>query len=437
MNPVVVGLWGIVTFLVLMFLAMPVGFSLLITGIVFYWILGGLPAMLATLSTVPYRYVTTYTFTAMPPFILLGEIAFRAGMSGDAYALARRWVGHFRGGLALATIAAAALFSMVVGSSLAVVLTMVSVTLPEMRQAGYDDRLSMGCIATGSILGPMIPPSTLFIIYSFLTEVNLGYLLIAGILPGFMLAAIYMITIVIWVKINPSIATAGERSTWKQRITGFPAIWGIGVIFAVMLGGIYLGIVTPTEAGSLGFSAVLILALATRKLTWAQFRSALATAGRTVGTIVPLFMGVYAFNAFLNISLIPKELGNIIMALNMPPSAVMWMIMLMYLVTGCFMDCMAVVFVTVPILYPLVLRLGYDGVWFGILICLVAGIGAITPPYGVIVFAIKTAAPDVDMMTVFKGATPFVISNLVGMLLLIYFPQIALWLPYLMRPSMA
>ncbi len=436
MSPLGVGAYGILFFLVLMFLGMPVGFSLLTTGILGYWYLGGWGPMLGTLTTVPYRLATQYTYTALPPFILLGEVAFRAGISGEAYSMAKKWVGHFRGGLALATVGAAAMFSAIVGSSLACCLIMCGICLPEMRAAGYDDRLSLGTVATGAILGPMIPPSSLMIIYSFLTETNLGYLLIGGIMPGLMLTALYAITVVILVKQHPEIATAGPRSTWKERIMGFPSIWGIAVVFIVMLGGIYMGIVTPTEAGALGCTAVIILGLLRRGLTWKAFLDSLLAAGRTAGTIIPLFMGVYTFNAFLAITRIPNELGDLLLGLNLPPMGIMAMIMVMYLITGCFMDCMAVVFVTVPILFPVVVHsLGMDPVWFGVLIVLVAGIGAITPPYGVIVFAIKGVCKDVPMWTIFRGAMPFVWANLVGMVLLFIFPQIAYWLPYLSKPQ--
>ena len=430
-----IGILGIVLFLILVFIRMPVGFALLLVGFVGYWYLDGINPTLATLSTIPYRMVTNYVFTALPPFILMGQLAFHTGLSSDAYEMASKWIGHLRGGLAMATIAACTMFAAVTGSPIATALTMVGVSLPEMRKAGYDDRLSTGSIATGSILGPMIPPSTVFIIYAFLTEVSLGYLFIAGIMPGLMLSALYIINIAIWVKLSPGIATAAAPASWKERITGFPAVWAIGLAFICVIGGIYLGIFTPTEAGALGAFFILIIGLARRRLNWGGFSRALLDAGRTTGTIIILFVGVYTFNAFMAITRIPYELSDMLTGLPLAPLAIMAAIMVMYLIAGLFMDCMAVAFITVPILYPTVLALGFDPLWFGVMIVLVTGIGAITPPYGIIIFAISGMVRDVRMWTIFRGCFPFLFSNLVGMVILMFVPQIAYWLPYLMAPG--
>ena len=429
-----IGILGIVFFLILVFLRMPVGFALLLAGFVGYWYLDGIGPTLATMSTIPYRMVTNYVFTALPPFILMGQLAFQSGLSSDAYGLAQRWLGHLRGGLAMATIAACTMFAAVTGSPVATALTMVGVSLPEMRKAGYNDRLSTGSIATGSILGPMIPPSTVFIIYAFLTEVSLGYLFIAGIMPGLMLSVLYIINVAIWVKLSPEIATVAAPASWKERITGFPAVWAIALAFICVIGGIYLGIFTPTEAGALGAFFILIIALVRRRLSWKGFSQALLDAGRTTGTIIILFVGVYTFNAFMAITRIPYELSDMLTALPLSPIAIMGAIMVMYLIAGLFMDCMAVAFITVPILYPTVLALGFDPLWFGVMIVLVTGIGAITPPYGIIIFAISGLVRDIPMWTIFRGCFPFLASNLVGMVILMYVPQIATWLPYLMAP---
>ncbi|MFH1031833.1 MAG: TRAP transporter large permease subunit [Chloroflexota bacterium] len=426
---------ALVIFLVLIFLRMPVGFALFLAGIAGYWYLDGFDTAMSTLSTVPYRLATTYVFTCLPPFVLMGEIGFRSGLSADAYGMAKRWLGHFRGGLAITTIAASAMFSAITGSSIACALTMTNISLPEMKAAGYDDRLSTGTIATGAILGPMIPPSTIFIIYAFLTETNLGDLLIGGIVPGIVLSIIYMVTIAIWVRVSPSIATAGPHSNWKERITGFPAIWGIGLVFLAVIGGIYAGIFTPTEAASIGVVAVLAVALIRRKLSGQDFYRSLLSTGRTTGTIIMLFIGVYVFNAFTTLTRIPYLLGDTIAGTGLPPWGIMGLIILMYVIAGFFMDCMAVVFVTVPILYPLVIKMGFDPIWFGVMICLLAGLGAITPPYGIIVFAIRGVARDIPMWTIFRGCFPFIYANIAGIILLCLVPPIAYWLPYLFKPG--
>jgi tripartite ATP-independent transporter DctM subunit len=380
--------------------------------------------------------LTNYVFTALPPFILMGQLAFYTGLSSDAYDLARRWLGQLRGGLAVATIGGCALFSAVTGSPVACALTMVGVSLPEMQKAGYDNRLSTGSIATGSILGPMIPPSTVFIIYAFLTEVSLGYLFIAGIMPGIMLAILYMITIIIWVKISPQLAPVTEiKYTWRQRLLGFPTVWGIAILFILVLGGIYIGLFTPTEAGAIGAFGVFVVGLLKRTLGWKSFGEALREAGRTTGTILILFIGVYTFNAFLAITRIPFGLSDMITGLPVPPLGIMGVIMLMYIITGLFMDCMAVVFITVPLLYPTVIALGFDPLWFGVMIVLVSGLGAITPPYGIIIFAMSGLVKDIPMWTMFRGCFPFFFTNLIGIVILMFFPQIAYWLPYATAPG--
>ena len=251
-----------------------------------------------------------------------------------------------------------------------------------------------------------------------------------------MLSLIYMITIGIWVRLSPGLSPKTEESfTWKQRLTGFPAVWGIAFLFILVLGGIYLGIFTPTEAGAIGAFGVLILGIGRRRLGWKDLGSALLQAGRTTGTILVLFVGVYTFNAFLAITRIPFELADMITAFPLGPLGIMAIIMLMYLITGLFMDCMAVVFITVPLLYPTVLALGFDPLWFGVMIVLVSGIGAITPPYGIIIFAMSGLVKDIPMWTMFRGCFPFFFSNIVGMIILMFFPAIAYWLPYLTAPG--
>lgn len=434
MSALLVGILGIVLFLILAFLRLPVGMAMMAAGFLGYWYLEGLSPALNTLGTIPYRVVTTYIFTCLPPFILMGELAFRSGLSVDAYEMASRWLGRFRGGLAMATVGASAAFSSVTGSSLACALTMVNMSLPEMRRRGYSDLLIIGTIATGSILGPMIPPSTVFIQYSYLTETSLADLFVGGIMPGILLAVLYIIAIIIWVKVNPSIATAGTPSSWREKLTGFPALWAIAVVFAACIGGMYLGIFTATEAGAIGAFAVWVVAMVRRKLSLKSFNEALLSTGRTTGAIMIIVMGAIVFNQLLSVSRVPWFLADSITAFNLPPLGVMCVILIFYIITGFFMDCMAVVFVTCPIFFPVIVQLGFDPVWFGVMICALVGLGGITPPYGMIIFALSGMVKDIPMWTMFRGCFPFIFANVAGIIILLMFPQIAYWLPYLGKP---
>lgn len=436
MSPVMVGVLAIVLWVVLVLLRMPVGMALMAVMVGGYWYLEGSEPTLYTLGTIPYRFATSYIFTVLPPFALMGQLAAYTGFSGEAYDVARAWIGHWRGGLAIATIVGCTMFSAVVGSPIACLVTMVAVSLPEMRRAGYDDKLSTGSLAAGSLLGPMIPPSTVFIMYAFLTEVNLGDLFIAGICPGLIMCVLYCITIAIWAKIDPKIAPSMiTPATWRVRLTKAPQVWGIGFVFVACIGGMFVGFFTPTEAGSIGAFVVLALALVRRKLTWSNFNRSLLDTGRLVGMFFILFTGVYLFNNLLAISRIPDMLVDFCLGFPGGYWGVMIAVYLMYLITGLFMDAMAVVFITVPVLYPAVQAMGFDLVWFGVIILFLADIGAITPPYGISVFALRGMVKDIPMWTIFRGCFPFLISLTVGLVLLSVFPQIATWLVYLFKPA--
>lgn len=436
MDPLTVGLLSLLFWLVLVFLRVPVGIALMLAASIGLWYLEGADRALFYLSHVPYRVATTYTFTVLPAFAFMGQIAAETGFSTDAYNLARAWVGHRRGGLGMATILGCTMMAAIIGSPIATAVTMLAIALPEMRRAGYDDRLSTGCLGTGSILGPMIPPSVFFIVYSFLTEESLGYLFIAGIGPGLMLTVLYLITILIWCKFNPSIApVASAPASWRERLTKTPHVWAIGLIFLFILGGIYTGFFTPTEAGSMGAFAMVAVALIRRKLTWKIFNRSLLDTGRLIAMLMVLTTGVMVFVPFLAVSRLAPALIELISGFPGGTWGVMAAIMVMYLILGMFMSAFEQIFITVPILFPVVVALGFDPIWFGVILCLLCGIGNLTPPYGVIVFVINGLAPDIGMWKIFRGCIPFLFANLIGLILLSIFPEISLWLVHTMRPG--
>lgn len=435
MDPAIVGVLTLVLWIILLTLRLPVGIALMVAATAGYWYLEGAGPTLATLGTIPYRFSTSYMFTVLPAFALMGQLAAYTGFSTELYDVARAWIGHLRGGLAMATILGCTMFSAVVGSPIATIVTMVRVSIPEMQRAGYDDKLSTGCLAAGSLIGPMIPPSTTFIVYSFLTEANLGDLFIAGIFPGLLICALYIITIYIWARLNPRIAPSTVAAvSWRERFTKAPQVWGVGTMFVVVLGGIYVGIFTPTEAGAIGAFTMIVLALARRKLNLSNYSRALMDTGQLVAMMFVLLSGVYVFNCLLAISQIPVMLVELCKAFPGGNWGFMIAIMILYIVTGCFVDTLAVIFITVPILINPVMAMGFDIVWFGVLICLLGGIGCITPPYGVSVFALAGMLPEIGAGKIFRGCVPFLIPLVVAVVLLSVFPQIATWLPYSMRP---
>ena len=375
----------------------------------------------------------SYNLTVMPLFILMGQIAFHAGISSRLFNVAYRFMGHWPGGMAIATIGACAGFSAICGSTNATAATMAAVTLPEMKKYGYHDRLATGVVAAGGSLGILVPPSVIFIIYGVMTEQSIGKLFMAGILPGVLLTGLFILTVVAWARLRPDLAPRGRKATVSEKIASLTGLVETLILFVMVMGGLFFGLFTPTEAGAVGAFGTLSIALIRRNINWAGFVQALFETTRISCMILVIVAGATIFGHFLAITRIPFDIAEWVTGFDLPPYAVMGLIILVYLVGGCFIDALALIMLTVPIFYPVVITLGYDPLWFGVVIVMVTQIGVITPPVGVNVYVVSSVADGVPLETIFRGVLPLLAALVVGTLLLIPLPQIALFLPSLMR----
>lgn len=431
MSPAIAGIIGIILFLIVVFFGVPISYAMLFTG---FWGLCFLRSPAAAFDIVAKDLLATfssYSLTVIPMFVFMGYIGFYSGIGNSLFNLSHKFVGHFRGGLALASEVACALFGAVSGSSTAGVATIGTIAIPEMRKYNYDSSLATASIAAGASLGSLIPPSVLFIVYGIATEQSIGKLFLAGILPGILLMVLYMLTIAVLTHRNPSLAPAGKKATWSERIGAFRGgLIEVFIVFALSLGGLFLGWFTPTEAGAVGAISLMVITLIGKKMNWPKIIAALLDSTKLTAMIFLLIAGATVFGRFFALTRIPFDLGTWITGLNFPPFAVILVIIFIYLVLGCFIDALALILLTIPIFYPLaVTTLGYDPIWFGVIILLVVNMGVITPPIGLNVFVIKGVAPDVPLETIFKGVWPFVLAILVCIFILLVFPQIATFLP--------
>jgi len=373
--------------------------------------------------------------TVIPLFILMGMLASKAGLSEEAFYAVNKWVGHLPGGLAIATVGGCTGFAAVCGSAAATATTMGTVALPEMRRYKYADQLSLGTIACGGMLGFMIPPSIPFILYAYLTEESIGSLFIAGIFPGLLIAILFIAAIYITCRLNPSLGAKGPRVGWRERMTALYHIWGVLLLFLLVLGGLYSGVFTPTEAGAVGAFVALVLGLAKRRLTWKKFAASLADTGRVTGMIFILIIGANILNVFIAMTEFPFTLANYVGGLPIPPIAVMLALIVVFIIVGFFMDIMAVMILAVPIIYPLLMAIDINPVWFGVLVVLTVMIGHITPPVGIVVYAVGGIVREVPLFTIFRGVWPFFYAMIIALIILVAFPQISLWLPGMMMPG--
>jgi len=425
----IIGVIGIVLLLVLMFLRMPLGPAMALVGIAGLWYTIGLDQGIFVLSSSAYGVSSDYILSPLPLFTLMALFAGNSGMSSDAFGAADKWVGHLPGGLAMASMGVCGVFAAVCGVNMATAATMSAVAHPEMKRRNYSNSLSLGSICCGSQLGFMIPPSTIFILYAFLTQESVGRLFMAGVLPGILITILFIITIYIFAMIKPEDAPPGEKSGWKERFVGLLPVWAILVLIILILVGIYAGYFTPTEAGAVGAFGALVLAMIKRKMSWKSFMRCLVETGQVTGMIFMLIIGSTVFGSFIAISELPFWLSDFVSGLPLPPIAIMIMILLVYIITGFFMDVIAVIVLTVPIIHPVLLTMGIDPIWFGVLVVLTIMIGGVTPPVGVLVFTVAGMVKDASIDEIFRGIWPFMFAMLFALILLILFPQISLWLP--------
>ncbi|MBI2768740.1 MAG: TRAP transporter large permease [Burkholderiales bacterium] len=424
---------GFAVIFALALLRIPLAFSMAGVGIVGMGLLRGWDPALASTSQVVYETGFAYTLSVIPLFILMGNFVARAGLATELFQAAYAFIGHVRGGLAHATVVACAGFGAICGSSIATAATMGKVAYPSMKKLGYSDSLSMGVIAAGGTLGIMIPPSTIMVIYGIITETNIGKLFAAGVIPGLMSAALMMMGIVWITWRDPQHAPAGERSTWKQRWAALRGIWGVLLLVIVVLGGIYGGIFTATEGAGFGAAGAFLFALARGRLTWAILYEVLVESARTTAMLFTLLIAATLFANFVNFTSMPGDLKSLITTSGLSPTMIIVAMMLIYVVLGTVMEELTMVLLTIPLFFPIVTALGFDAVWFGVLIVMVVQIGLISPPVGMNMFVLNALLPGVGLGAIYRGCWPFVLVLVLMLGLLIAFPQLSLWLPSLMK----
>jgi C4-dicarboxylate transporter DctM subunit len=432
MTPIETGIVGVGILLILLFSGMHIGVGMALVGFLGFAYLNGIGPALGLLKTVPYSTFSQYDLSVIPLFILMGAFAFNAGLSEDLYRTAYKWLGHMRGGLAMATVGACACFAAICGSSLATAATLGAVALPEMKKYKYHPSLATGSIAAGGTIGILIPPSVILVIYGIITELSIGKLFLAGFIPGVLEAVFYMITISILTRVNPSLGPRGPKTVFREKIRAFGKTWEVFFLFLLVIGGIYFGLFTPNEAAGVGAFGAFFFGLVRKKLNWRNFKESFVDTSKTTGMIFLIMLGAMLLGYFLSVARLPSELANLVASLPVNRYIILISILVVLLLLGCVMDSMAIVLLTVPIFFPLIVRLGFDPIWFGILVTRLTEIGLITPPVGLNVYIIKGIS-NVPMGTIFQGIVPFLIADLCEVALLIAIPQLSLFLPSLMK----
>ncbi|MDJ0782729.1 MAG: TRAP transporter large permease [Desulfosarcinaceae bacterium] len=433
MSPTLIGIIGLTALFTLIFTRMPVGFLMALIGFLGFGTIVSFEAALNLLAKDIFDVFGAYNFTVIPLFILMGQVAYHSGISSRLFSVAYKFIGHWPGGMAIATIGACAGFSAICGSTNATAATMAAVTLPEMKRYGYKDSLATGVVAAGGSLGILVPPSVIFIIYGIMTEQSIGKLFMAGILPGILLSLLFALTVVVVTLLRPHLAPRGPRSSWSERLHSLTGLIETLLLFILVMGGLFVGLFTPTEAGAVGAFGTLMVSVARRNLSLEGFVQALFETTRISCMVLVIVAGATIFGHFLAITRIPFDIAAWVAGFELPAAVIMSLIILVYLIGGCFIDALALIMLTVPIFYPVVQSLGFNPLWFGVVIVLITQVGVITPPVGVNVYVVSGVARDIPLQVIFKGVLPLLAALILGTLLMIPFPQLALYLPGLMR----
>src|SRR5690348_9527412 len=412
-----------------MLLRVPVGMAMGLVGVAGYSYLVGAGPALKLVGQTSMRTVTDYTFGVIPMFLLMGAFVSASGVSRELFRAANTLVGHLKGGLGIATIAACGGFAAISGSSVATAATFSTVAYPEMRRYGYPQSFATGVIAAGGTLGAMLPPSTVLVVYGIITEQDIGKLFIAGVIPGLLAIAMHMITIFIIGRARPGFLPQGPASGWRERLFAIRDVWSPLALFLFVIGGLYGGLFIPTEAGAVGAIGAFLIGVGRRKLNGDGILQSLLQATRTAAAVFTVLIGALFFGRFLTITQTPQHVTEFFTSLGIGAYGVLALILLMYIVLGCLMDAMAMIILTVPIVFPAIQALGFDPIWFGIIIVMTVELGLIHPPVGMNVFVIKSVIKDVSMSTIFLGVLPFVVTDLLRLCILIAVPKLATWLP--------
>ncbi len=428
-SPDLVAVGGFILLFAMMLLRVPIGIAMALTGVGGFAAIAGWGPALNLLAISPVRTVTDYNLGLIPMFVLMGVLATASGMSKELFRAGHAWLGRFRGGLALATIGACGGFAAICGSSVATAATMSNIALPEMRRFGYRDDIATGVIAAGGTLGILIPPSVVLAVYAFITEQDVGRLFIAGIFPGFLALALYMATIrIAYGRALP----AGTPADWAERFGSLRGIWAVLLLFVLIIGGIYLGVVTPTEAAAAGAVLTGLIGLARRRLDAKALIACLVEALRTSVAIFTILIGALLFGYFLAITQTPQKITSLLVALELGRYGTLALILVLFLLMGCVLDAMAMIILLVPIVFPVIQTLGFDPIWFGVIVVMTVELGLITPPVGMNVFVINSIVPDVSLIAIFRGVAPFVLTDILRLALLVAFPWLVLFLPQTM-----
>jgi C4-dicarboxylate transporter DctM subunit len=429
MSPEIIGIIGLLVLFALLAIGMPIAFAMALVGLGGLVVVGGVMPALITAGTCPFASVSSYDMSVLPLFVLMGAFAAESGLTEDAYSAAHIWLGRMPGGLAVATIMACAGFAACTGSSVASVSVIGSMALPEMRRYNYDDQLATGSVASGSTLGILIPPSIPMVIYGIMAEESIGRLFIAGILPGILLAGIFVVIILFMVGRRPSLGPPGDKSTLRQKMGGLAKAWPLVVLSSIIIIGIWGGIFTPVESGGMGAFVALVLGLWRRRFNKEKIVMAIKSSLKVSAMIFAIMIGAWILNYFLALTQLPRMLADFVGTLPVAPTIVVIVIMMFYLIGGCLMDMFGLMMLTLPIFIPIIKTIGYDLIMFGVLTTVTIEIAFITPPVGMNVFVLNAVAKDVPLYTIFRGIVPFLWGMLIFLALLLTFPQITLFLP--------
>lgn len=434
MSSVTIGLLGIVIFLILLLLGAPISVGMLVTGVVGYGVITSFPAAVKLISIDMFQSLASYNMSVIAMFTWMGYIAFHAGIGSKLFDVVYKFIGKWPGGLALASEGACALFGAVCGSGAATTATIGAIAFPEMKKRGYDPMLYTASVASGGGLGLLIPPSVTAIVYGVATQQSIGKLFIAGISAGIVLMLLYMLVIFLQVRKNPDLAPRGEDFTWKERLQSLKGgVWETLIIFVFSIGGLSIGWFTPTEGGAIGAFLMLVLAATTKKLSWKSFFASMYDTCKTSGMVLFAIACATIFGRFIAVAQIPAAITRLVEDYNLAPIVVLLIVIVVYLIGGCFIDSLPLIMLTVPIFYPVIIKCGYDPIWFGVICTVVCCIGMITPPVGINAYIANKVDPNVPLQIVFKGCMPFLVAMIVGLVIFIVFPQIITFLPNLVQ----